>query len=229
MSKIMILILLLPVVVQAETAALLVYKVWERSVDPYITRILVTPDHVRMDEGAPNGDFTLFDRQQAIIYNVSAEDQSVLVINPGDVAVQPDQALVLSETREIDPKAPPIAGVSPVDMTLFANGEMCEQLTVAAGLMEPALVGLRELKQVLAKVQFATLVARPDELQTPCDLASNIHAPTRMLDFGLPIREQSEGRGQVLQDFAAEHDVDARLFALPEGYRQMEMSTIVSI
>lgn len=231
MPKVVMLVfsLLLSGLAQAESAALLVYKVWERGIDPYISRILVTDDYVRMDEGDPHGSFTLFDRQQEIIYNVSTEDQSVLVINPGHVEIEKNAPLVLAEKRKIDPQAPKIADITPVDIELLANGELCEQITVAPGLMEAALDGLRELKQVLARVQAATIAGRPDGLQTACDLASNIHAPTRMLDFGLPIREQIQGRGQVLQDYAAEYAVDALLFEVPAGYRRMAMPIVVPI
>lgn len=231
MPKIITLLLglLLSGAAQAEPAALLVYKVWERGVDPYISRILVTPGYVRLDEGDPDGSYSLFDRQQEIIYNVSWENQSVLVINPGVVEIKQNTSLLLSEKRTLDAKAPKIAGVAPVDMELMANGKTCAKITVAPGLMQAALDGLRELKQVLARVQAATLAGRPSELHTPCDLATNIHAPTRTLDYGLPVREQSTGRGQVLQDFSSDHQIDPVLFDLPEGYARMAMPVAPSL
>lgn len=228
MSKVLILMLLLPGIVQAQSAALLVYKVWERGIDPYISRILVTPEYVRMDEGNPDGAYTLFDRQQEIIYSVSTDDRSVLVVNPGNVGIKPQVALLFSEKRSPDSQAPKVAGITPVDIELMANGELCAKISVLPGLMEQALEGLRELKQVLARAQAATLAGRPDELQTPCDLATHIHAPTRALDYGLPIQEQSGGQGQVLQDFSAKHPVDAGLFEIPQGYARMAMPAAAS-
>ena len=213
----------------AESAALLVYKVWEEGVDPYLTRILITEDHVRLDEGADQGDFTLFDRRQEIIYNVAMQDQSVLVIAPQLVEVPANPGLLLSEKDQVDEQAPKIAGVAPHNIELLANNEVCGQLVVVPGLMGDALEGLHEFKQVLARVQAATLAGRPEELQTPCDLASNIHAATRTVDFGLPIQERSEGRAQVLVDFAEEHEVDAGLFVIPEGFGRHSMPSLPAL
>ena len=66
----------------ADPAALLVYQVWERGIEPYTSRILVNPDYVRLDEGADGGGYTLFDRRQEILYTVSTRDRSILVMNP---------------------------------------------------------------------------------------------------------------------------------------------------
>ena len=64
-----------------ETASLLVYRVWEQGSDPYLSRVMVTPDYVRLDEGTDDGGYTLFDRQQEILYNVSPDDRSILVMD----------------------------------------------------------------------------------------------------------------------------------------------------
>ena len=61
----------------SERASLLVYKVWEKETPAYITRILVTEKYVRLDDGNDNGDFTLFDRKNKAVYNVSKEDKIV--------------------------------------------------------------------------------------------------------------------------------------------------------
>jgi len=212
--------------VQAESAALMVYKVWEQGAGVYFTRILVTDRHVRFDEGSDASDYTLFDRHQETIYNVSLEERSALVIEPRMDEVPETRSLILSEKRTVDETAPLIAGKKPVSVELLANGESCGTLVTVAGLMDAALQGLREFKQVLARVQAATLAAQPQELQTACDLASNIHAATRALDQGLPIEERSQGRTQLLVDFAPEHEVDARLFTVPEGFAEIHMPTL---
>lgn len=209
-----------------QSAAMLVYKVWERETPPYLSRMLITEDYVRLDEGIDTGDYTLFDRRQEIIYNVVHSNQTVLVIAPGDVEIPQEQALILTETSKIDQQAPQISGVSPLQVELLANGEVCSKLVVLPGVMEPALQGLRNLKQVLARVQVKTLSAMPAELQTACDLAMNIQAPTRSLDQGLPIQEIGLWRRQVLLDYAEQHSVADGLFELPSDYGRMSMPGI---
>ncbi len=212
--------------VSAEPAALLVYKVWEQGTDPYISRILVTSGHVRLDEGQDSGDFTLFDRAAGVVYSVSAEDHSVLVMAPDDTALPQQPALLLDATDEPDTEAPKVAGQTPHRVELLANGERCTTLTVLPDVMESALAGLRDMRRVLARVQARSLEAMPQEFQTACELASIVYAPTRSLDHGLPLSEQSPGRVQVLLDYVADYQADAGLFQLPQGYERIEMSAL---
>lgn len=201
----------------AEQASLLVYRVWEEGAEPYISRVLVTPDYVRLDEGAGGG-YTLLDRQQEILYNVSPEERTVLVMNPTGTVPEDDSGLILDQEIKPDDKAPSIAGQRPTDVRLFANGELCGELVVVEGLMPEAVDGLIELKQVLARIQAATLEAMPLDMRTPCDLATNVYAPDRSLRFGLPIQERAAGRSQSLVDFTAEFEADDATFAVPADF-----------
>jgi hypothetical protein len=231
MQKILIVLacLLASALAHAESASLLVYKVWEQGSDPYFARILVSDTHVRIDEGQEADDYTLFDRRAETIFNVSMEERSVLVMAPEMKTVPDNDTLILAEKKSAPEKAPMVAGKKPVSVELLANGESCGSVVVVAGLMEPALAGLRELKQVLARVHAQTQAAQPQELQTACDLAANIHAPTRTLDHGLPLEERSEGRTQLLMDFTENYEAPAGIFSIPEGFGHLSMPTLPRI
>jgi hypothetical protein len=209
--------------VLAASGSLLVYRVWEQGIDPYISRVIVTPDYVRLDEGAGGGGYTLFDRQQEILYNVSMEDRSVLVMNPTELLPQPSDGLILQEDVKVDDQAPEVAGRRPSNVRLLANGELCAELVVIDGVMEDAVEGLVELKLVLARIQAATLESVPLAMRTPCDLAMNVHAADRALRFGLPLQERSEGRSQSLIDFTTDFEVDEAMFALPAEFARRPM------
>lgn len=212
--------------VQAESAALLVYQVWERDSAPYFTRILVTDGHVRLDEGREGGDYTLYDRLSETAYSVSVEDRSVLVIAPRPGSVPETNALILDEQQSVDERAPMVAGKRPVSVTFLANGESCGSVVAVSGLMEHALQGLRELRRVLARVHAATLAAQPGQFQAACDLASDVHAPTRMLDHGLPLEERSGGSTQLLIDFREHFDAQPGLFVVPEDFGRLGMPSL---
>jgi len=231
MQKILsvIVISLLSGAVMAEQAALLVYKVWEQGTEPYFSRVLVTENFVRLDEGVEGEGFTLLDREKGIIYNISHEDHSILVMAPESAPVGENEILLLSEKVEEDKQAPMIGGRTPKNVELLANTETCSQLVVVPGLMDVAVDGLRDFKKVLSRVQAATMLAQPSELQTPCDLAANVYAPTRAFDHGLPIQERGEGRSQSLVDFNAAYNVEATLFHLPKGYEQVPMKTLPAL
>ena len=202
---------------------LLVYRVWEPGLEPYISRFLVTPRYVRIDEGGDDAGYTLFDRREHIIYNISHADRSVLVMNPpSQVPKQPDD-LKLDERIEDDPKAPRIAGKAPQHISLLANGQVCRELVVVPGLMPEAMAALRDFQQVLARVQAATLSAMPSDMQTPCDLADNVYAPLRPLAHGLPIQEHSPTRSRSLVDFENSYQADDKLFGIPADYERSPM------
>lgn len=222
MQKILITLtgLLLAISAQAQNAALLVYEVREMGVDPYISRVLVTDTHVRMDEGAGSTGYTLFDRQQATIFNVSQDDRSVLVIAPTAAAVK-TEIVVLDEKVNADADAPKVAGVTPMAVQLLANGEVCQQLVVLPGIMPAALAGLKDLRATLAKVQAASSNQGESLLESACDIASYSQAPLRLYKHGLPLQERSAQRSQMLVDFAAQHEVDAQLFVVPADYRRI--------
>ena len=216
MQKILMTMLLLTFAVSASArqASLLVYQVWEAGIDPYISRILVTPDYLRLDEGNDSDGYTLFDRQQEIVYSVSMEDRSVLVIDHTDMVPGDNEGLILQQEVSEDPDAPTVAGKRPKQVKLLANGELCAELTVIDGIMEDAVAALGEMKIALARVQAATLDAIPLSMRTPCDLASNIYAPDRYLQFGLPLQERAPGRSQSLVDFSTDFDAEDALQAL---------------
>jgi hypothetical protein len=208
---------------RAEPVDLLVYKVWERGIDPYINRIMVTDDFIRLDEGGDNGAFTLFDRDQEIIYNVSPEERTVLVINPTESVPDSADSLILAEQIETDAGAPPVAGQIPRRVRLLANGEVCSELVVVEGVMQGAVDALAELKLTLARAQVASLAITPLELQTPCDLASSVYAADRALRFGLPLQERGAGRSQSLVDFVSGFEAADGLFELPQDFRRQAL------
>ena len=52
----------------------------EASTDAYHTRMIVTPEYLRFDDGKGSTDFILFDRKKRIIYSTSSMDKHTLVI-----------------------------------------------------------------------------------------------------------------------------------------------------
>jgi len=211
------------------TAAQLLYQVLEPGLEPYTERILATPGHLRIDQGNDNAEgFLLFDRRRGTIYSVSAEERTVLMLEPLPVPLSVPEGLRLAEQASEQPGAPPIAGVQPLEYAFFAGGALCHHAVVAPGLLGDGRRALQEYNRVLAFQQAASLDRIPDDLQTPCDLAAYIYAPGRELAYGLPIRVWDSGGGaRQLVDFAAEREVPAAWFELPAGYRQQTLPELM--
>ncbi|MGV6827159.1 MAG: hypothetical protein ACWA5Q_09290 [bacterium] len=225
--KLMALIILisgLAISLPVTAAELLVYKVWEPGAEPYISRMLVTDKHVRLDEGGDSETgYTLYDRTDGTIYNVSHEDQSVTVMQALVPLPPRPQDLVLTEKVEIDEEAPTIAGVKPQRVQLLANGVVCRDLVTLPGVMNSATDGLKQFRQSLALIQGARLEAWPEESRTPCDLSELIYEPTRGLSHGLAIQDRTATMSQSLLDFVEGFKAEASLFKIPEGYDRMSM------
>ena len=226
MQKILISLALWSTTLQvlAEPAALVVYQVWEQGSDPYVSRVIVSADHLRLDEGVDGDGYTLFDRRQEILYNVSLSDRSVQVMQPPFNVPDPSDSLILQEVVELDEQAPAVGGIQPKNVRLLANGELCSELVVLQGVMQETLAALAEFKLALARIQAQALDAMPLSGRSPCDLAANVYAADRSLQFGLPIHERSAGRSQTLVDFDADFDADSALFSLPESFERRAMS-----
>ncbi len=211
---------------QAEDAALLLYQVWEPLGEPYLSRILVTPTRVRLDEGEAGLGYTLLDREQDIVYNVSDQDRSVLVINPATAPGPLPADLVLGETSRVSESAPAVDGRLPREISLDVNGEPCRQVVAVEALMPAALEGLRDFNRVMARVQAATLPRMPVQFRSDCDLVELVYAPDRWLSYGLPVEDRYAGRRQQLLHYEPVTEADARLFEVPPDYRRTAMPGI---
>jgi hypothetical protein len=196
----------------------------EPRTEPYRTRMLVTDDYLRIDDGEGTGDFVLYARRERAIYNVTSGDRLVLVIREAAAGAPP--TLRHETVREKD-EAPQVGGHAVVHYRLMTGGKVCHDLYAAAGLLPQAVEALREFISVLASDQAARLAGLPREVLTPCYLANNAYAATRYLDYGLPVRRADhDGRVSELVDYRTGFAVEAGLFRLPADYRRMEIAEL---
>lgn len=222
--------LLCPLFVQASATAaevdprvsttLLLWQEQEPGIEPYPTRMLVTADYLRTDEGRADSDYLLFDRKTGQLFNVVHDDSSVLVIDaaplPVDAGPRPELDI---EVRE-DTEAPKINGKTVQFFRARHQGELCSQATVVPGMLPDVNAALRALRAVLSGRQFRDLHKMPEEYQTPCFLAAYIYAVDQPLSIGMPIQESIEGGiKRVLLDYKKEQSMPASLFSVPQDYR----------
>jgi hypothetical protein len=96
----------LPAVGAQTQAALLLYRVVSPGEAAYFNRLLSTPAFLRLDKGAQDSGYILYDRRQRVIYSVDHEARSILVIEPPPLrrelkAQAPLIELQLVETAEV--------------------------------------------------------------------------------------------------------------------------------
>ncbi len=193
----------------------------EKFVEPYPTRIIITPEYVRFDDGEGAEDFILFDRKKSVVQSIVAEEQTVMSVHPKDVKIESPIKLELTENDlGVMENAPEIDGKKPHHYQLLANGEVCSDVVAVKGLLPAAVTALTEFTLLMASDSKKTLSNLPADMQNACDLAKDTFAPTRPLKFGFPVQMTgSREYARTLVDFDANYKADKKLFELPEGYK----------
>lgn len=195
------------------------------------TRMLVTAEYLRIDDGADAGDFVLYRRDEKTIYSVNTTDGLVLVIAHRRPAPSPAE-LTHTVQREDSEAMPAVAGRKVSHYRLLTNGQVCYDLYAVEGLLPDAVAALREYRESLAGEQAAALAFTPEEMQSPCDLANNVYLPARHLAHGLPIRLTETTRNPTrtriteLVDYKTGLAIDPALFRVPESYRRMTIEEL---
>jgi hypothetical protein len=211
---------------QTLPATVLYFVEQEPGEEAYRTRMLITAEYLRVDDGRPDSDYTLYTRRDRTIYSVTASDKIVLTIKPELGKPEPPIRLEHRTVREKD-EAPSVGGKAVVRWRLMTNGTTCYDIHAADGLLPQAVTALREFIETLSWDQARSLAYTPKEMQTPCHLANNIFAATRYLDHGLPVRRADmTGRVSELVDYKEGFEAESALFTLPESFRRMDIKEL---
>ena len=215
-----------PLIADEHKAELLLYQVQEAGQEPYLSRILVTSDFLRMDQGEAADGFILFDRRKRIIYSVDSAERSILVIESAP-AKQPLPEQPEIATDELDAgDAPLVAGSKPRHWRMTVNGKSCQEAVVVPGLMPRSVAAQGEYRRLLAEQHMVSLAAIPAGYRDACADAIQVFAPSALLAKGLPLRSWDiNGNRQTLIDFSTDQAVSDEQFSLPEDFRRQPMST----
>lgn len=206
------------------TGTLLVYEQLEPGLDPFLNRVIVTSEFLRMDDGTVSSDYVLFDRTTKSIYSVSHSNQTVLVLEakpmPGEMPIP----LTLDAHKSIDPEAPRIEGIEVVQYELIVNQQVCSHVLVAPGLLSDAVEAMRGFHRVLAGQHAENLPKTPVEMLDPCFVAHHVLAPGRSHQWGLPIKEWDEtGIHRTLVQYEKDFPLQPGLFEIPSQYQEQRM------
>jgi hypothetical protein len=176
---------------------------------PYPTRILVTPDFMRLDEGKDGGDFVLLDRRQQKVINVMHDNQLAMVFSAGALPPKP-----AGWKPRLDVK-PAATGTRRFSLTV--SGVVCSEGVAAQGAAPDAARAMAELKSVLGAMQYRVWKDSPSELQHDCDLANQVWESGATLELGLPLEER-EFTGRTRQfESESKQPLRPELFRVPDG------------
>lgn len=200
----------------------------EPEVDPYQTRLIITPDFMRFDDGEGATDFLLFDRSKKAIYSVVQSNKSVTVITSDPREVKSPIELKLSNKTIDDMKdAPSMEGVKPVHHVYLSGEQVCFEVLSVPGFLPAYNRAMMEFNSVLANDAKLTLNSMPADMHNGCSLAKSVFAPNRHLQKGFPIQLWGpDGTQSVLLDFKRDYEADKTLFEIPASYSQLNIQEL---
>ncbi len=202
-------------------ATMLSFTEYEKDVEPYKTRLLVTDDFMRFDDGEGSRDFILFDRRKEVIYSVNSSDRTVMAVTRQNVKVKPPFKLNLEHKLLTDMQdAPTVAGRKPEHHQFLANGDICYDVITIPGMFPDVVEAMHVFTEILASDSAVTFNAIPADMHDACEMSMSTFAAGRHLQFGFPVQEWSKkGSGRSLIDFQENYQVMADLFVLPKDYK----------
>jgi hypothetical protein len=176
---------------------------------PYLTRILVTPDFMRMDGGEDDSDFVLLDRRQRKVINVTRDNKLALVFSSGTLPPKPADWSPRLDAHK--------AARGTQRFSLTVKGVVCSEGVAAKGAAPDAARAMAELKAILAATQYRVWKDTPPEMQHDCDLANQVWESGTTLTLGLPLEEREfTGRTRKFES-ETRQPLKPGLFRLPEG------------
>lgn len=202
---------------QAADMTVLHYVDQDPTSPPYPTRILVTPDFMRMDSGEDAGDFALLDRKQRKLINVTRDNKLAMVFSQGKLPPKPTRWKVKLEALKGAPGTQ--------RFTLKVNGQVCSEGVAALRASPDAARAMAEMKAVLAATQYRVWKESPPGMQHDCDLANQVFESGKTLTLGLPLDEREfTGRSRRFESESVQ-TLKPELFRVPDGMTQFDAPT----
>lgn len=207
---------------------LLTFGDQEEGVDPYQTRIIITQDYMRFDDGEGATDYLLFDRTKKTIYSVTQETKSITVISAEQTNVKQPFDLKLTQKKIDDMQdAPSMEGVKPEHHVYMSGEQVCFEVLSVPGFLPAYVEAMQEFNTILANDSAFTLPNLPADMHNGCSLGKSIFAPNRHLKAGFPIQLWGpDGTQSVLLDFKRDYQADKTLFNIPASYSRLNIQEI---
>ncbi|HEB57826.1 MAG TPA: hypothetical protein ENJ01_01245 [Gammaproteobacteria bacterium] len=197
-------------------------------VEPYATRVIITPRYLRFDDGEGAADFILYDRKRKLIYSVTEEDHSVMVLRAKHhEAAPPVELRMMHRAMGEMTDVPSVNGVKPRHYQFLVNGEVCYEYVVIPGLLKDAVAAFKEFNAVIASDARLTVNIIPADVRNVCSVAMSAYAVNYNLMHGFPVQGWSpDGKARSLLGYNENVAVNPTWFTLPAGYRRFTVEDV---
>jgi hypothetical protein len=208
--------MLLSTTAWSATMSELNYQDSDAGTPAYRTRILVTPEYLRMDMGGDDDNFALLNRVTGQLYNVMRDEHKAYRYDTKKLVIKHIKPWQLSQkSTQIS------ANTRQFDWSV--NGKLCGQITATHKLQPDTVLALQQYWQALAANQWQTWQRTPVDMRDPCELARYVLNIPYVFQAGLPLSDVStNGHSRQYQSDSI-MPLQAALFVLPKG---MDVSVV---
>lgn len=211
---------------------LLLFVEQEDGVEPYQTRMIITENFVRIDDGEGDKDFVLFDRKNKIVQSVNASEETIMAVHEkklkkGQKFEPPFELAHKVKEMPLKKDAPTIDGEKARHYQLITNNETCYNVIAVKGLMPHVVKALTDFHKHMATDSYVTFNNLPADMHDACDMTATTFKPARQYEFGFPVQEWGKRNySRSLIDYDVNYQVDPAMFILPKGYKHYTVTQL---
>ncbi|MEQ1667865.1 MAG: hypothetical protein ABL868_05365, partial [Sulfuriferula sp.] len=188
----------------------------------YRTRILVTPEYLRMDAGVDDDNFALLNRVTGQLYNVMRDERKAYRYDTQQPKVSlPKPWKITQHVTQIN------ASTRHFDWSV--NGKACGQITATSKLQPDTVIAMQQYWRALAANQWQTWQHTPADIRDECELARYVVAIPYLFQHGLPLTDIShDGRSRTYQSDSVV-PLRSELFVVPAAYTVVKIENAQSV
>jgi hypothetical protein len=201
----------------------LLYIEREAGLDEYEVTMLVSDRYLRIDETGEKSGFIIYDDKNKVIYSVSHQDKSVLVIKEHKFSEKNSPVKSSVEYLQLA-DAPTVSGNVIYNYRVFTgegdNEETCTEIQLVENILPKVRKILRNYQKVISGQQVKMTDNKITDTQTACFYVDQIYNTAAYYEKGMPIQEwHSNERFKVLSTYK-KITINKDKFTIPEKYRQ---------
>ncbi len=211
---------------QKDLGILLSYNERDSDKNTYQVEIFINSKYMHISDSQSKGDYILFDRKKAVIYNVNADDKTIFVIKNRSVDIESPLDIQYELVSQPSAAIPEVQGNTATHYRFNVNGKHCyDAVSMEIAFMPDAVKAMKEYRNVLAGEHAKTVNKIPEDMLDACDLALNVFYPSKYLDNGLPMREwDRKGYRRFLESYKFNVKMPNEKLSLPDGYEKYSVA-----
>lgn len=208
-----------------QSDTLLLFMEQENGIEPFQTRMIISKNFLRIDDGEGSNSFVLYDNDKKVVYSTMPDEARVMAVHEkklkkGEVFESPFPLVHSVKEMPKMKEAPEINGEVAKHYQLITNDKICYDVVAIKNLMPQVVKRLTEFYNHMATDSIVTFNNMPADLHDACDMTATTFKPARQFAFGFPIQEWGKrDYSRSLIDYDENYKADPKLFVLPEGYQ----------